>query len=302
MMDTDRVPLVAAPAPTTVPVAAGSPWHAWRAWWRALPDNPVYLREQGHWGRPSSTYEAVRRYAPLIVAGGLVLGLIGAIAHITTYTATSGMVAVVVCLITVPLIITNTLTFIGAVLAPALTAPSISREISGRTWELLNTIPQSTASIVLAKLFGALARLKRLFQVVFFLALVEAFILMFITFAATAGRSDSWGVTLLLAAVTFAGALRPPLELAAAALIGMYASTRATALSGALAGAYTGIVLLRVFASGILWSSLGSAAGVGDTGLVLLLNLVPTTVYLLLLPTLLHRIVKHADTIFEYAR
>lgn len=49
----------------------GAGWY----WLRTLPENPIYLREKGTWGRPNPFYNKLSRYLPLVIIGAIVFAI-----------------------------------------------------------------------------------------------------------------------------------------------------------------------------------------------------------------------------------
>ena len=146
-------------------------------WLRTLPLNPIYQREKGGWGTPNPFFENMRRYSPFFVMGLLLIGFCGGSSNSSILAGNEALFAIY-CLLCIPGIIVNIMTVAGLFLAPALTAPSICTEVESGTWEILLMTPQSTRSIVFAKMFGALARLRWLWPVLFALSMLQGIALL----------------------------------------------------------------------------------------------------------------------------
>lgn len=216
-------------------------------WLKTLRQNPIYQRERGGWGNPNRYYANLSRYSPFIVLAVIVLGVCagfnpGLIAGIDNNDALTA-VWVLLCL---PGILLTMLTLYGSFMAPALTAPLISTERAHQTWDVLRTTPYSLNTILLAKLFGALSRL-RIWPVLFALTLFQGFTL-FCLLTFLGGESAVYGW--LAGLMTL---LRPWLEILFAAFAGMFFSIIVRSATTALVGAYTAVVLFKLFNSNTVW-------------------------------------------------
>ena len=246
---------------------------SWWRWWRALPQNPIYLRERGSWGKPNPFYDNLSRFSPFVIMGAIIFGLCAGAGNPMLY---SGAEEVILfwCLLCLPGALLTMLTIFGSLMAPALTAPSISMEIDRGTWDILRMTPQSTPSILLAKLFGALARL-RIWPALFALSLLQG-VMLACLMSVFGGETAVWGVL-----VGVATTLRPWLEVLFAAFAGMYISTWARSATTALAGSYSGVVAFKIFNSSGLWLGVLGLLGVSETALLLGGTAGPTAVYAL---------------------
>ncbi len=221
------------------------------AWLRALPNNPIYRREKGEWGQANPYYATLMRYSPLLILGAIFLGFCGGAANPSLFADNEDLLAVY-CLICIPSILITIVSLYGTLMAPVVTAPLISMERGHGTWDILRVTPQSTRSILLAKLFGGLARL-RIWPILLILSLLQGLVMAFSV--TIAGETlVLWGVPLGLA--TF---LRPWLESLFAGFAGMVASLWLTSAMTALITAYTAVFLMKIFNSSALWSMLALA-------------------------------------------
>ena len=263
---------------------------SWWRWWRSLPQNPIYLREKGGWGSPNPFYDTLSRYSPFVVMGAILLGLCTGVSNPGLFTNNSGNDAffLVWCLLCLPSMLLSMITLFGAFTAPALTAPMVSMEVNRGTWEILRTTPLSTRSILGAKLFGALARL-RIWPILFALSLLQGLL---IGCSTTIAQENLiyWGWLLGVSAV-----VRPWVEILFAALIGLYASTRTRSATTALVAAYTAVVLMRVLNSSGVWTLITLARNEGGIGIILSSSLGPTTIYVLATGLVALGIVRRAD-------
>lgn len=215
------------------------------SWWRGLRENPVYLRERGGWGKPNPFYDRLSRLSPFVVIGALFFGICAASSNPALF-AGGDAYAVFYCFLCLPAMLLSALTMFGTLMAPALTAPSVSMEMNRGTWEVLRMTPQSTRSILLAKLFGALARL-RIWPLLLALSLLQGVLM---TCSVTlAGAQFGLGA----AALGLATVIRPWLEVFFAAFAGIYLSTRIRSEIVALAATYGTVIGLKMFNSTAVW-------------------------------------------------
>lgn len=246
-------------------------WRSWWRWWRSLPQNPVYLREKGGWGRPNPFYDNLSRYSPFVIIGAIIFGICAGTSNPVLFAGVEELI-ILWCLLCLPGAMLSMLTIFGSLMAPALTAPSISMERDRGTWDILRMTPQSTLSILLAKLFGALARL-RIWPALFALSLLQGLILGCVL-TAFGGETAVWG-----SAIGGATILRPWLEVLFAAFAGMYISTWARSATVALAGTYAGVMAFKIFNSSAFWLGILGPWDVGGTTLLLGGIIGPTAVY-----------------------
>jgi hypothetical protein len=250
---------------------------AWR-WWRRLRHNPIYRREKGEWGRPNPFYDKVNRFSPLLVLAALVIG------GCTLYTnpalllggIDTDIIGPLICLYCLPGVVVSALTLFGSFMAPAVTAPSISSELSRGTWDILRLTPQSTLSILLAKLFGALSRLP-IWRLLGVLTFIQTCLL---TLGLLEAAADDGLEFFLVILTSFFLLGRPWIEILFAAFLGMYASTWVRSETLALAASYGALILAKI----IIWLA-GSALPLlaldytGEVPLVLVVSSVPVILY-----------------------
>lgn len=268
---------------------------SWWRWWRALPHNPVYQRERGGWGKPNQFYDNLSRFSPFVVLGAIVFGLCAGSANPALLAGNDALLAFY-CFLCLPGILLNGLTMFGMLMAPALTAPTISMELNRGTWDILRATPLSTRSIVLAKLFGALGRL-RIWPILFALSLLQGLLLTCsLTFAGTSANEN--GLAIWGAAVGVTAVIRPFLEILFAGFMGMYISTRLHSSTTALAGSYTAVVLMRVFNSSLLWLAVSTLLEL-DEGSYIVSYVGPTIIYALTIVALLLGLLRQADKLSQ---
>ncbi len=245
-------------------------WH----WYRGLSDNPIYLREKGTWGKPNPFFDTLMRFIPFIVLGGIGLGFCAGFSNPALF-GSNGNLFIVWCLLFLPGVLLSMLTILGSFMAPALTAPIISLERDRGTWEILRATPQSMRSILMAKLLGALSRL-RIWPVLFVLSLFQGLILFFaLTFAL--GEFTLWN-WLLGAAVI----LRPWSEILFAAFAGLFFSTAVGSATMALVSTYALVVIFKLFNSSPLWLGLFTLSDINsDIAMFAMGSVGPTAVYIL---------------------
>ncbi len=243
---------------------------SWWRWWRGLAQNPIYLREKGAWGNPNPFYETLKRYSPFVIMGAIVLGACTGFSNPALLSGNETMLAMY-CLVCLPAVFVGMLTLYGTFMAPALTAPLVSMEMNRSTWDILRVTPQSTQSILLAKLFGSLARL-RIWWVLFGLSIVQGLVIT-CGFSLAGDSMAIWGWLMGLAT-----ALRPWVEIVFAAFIGMYLSTVVKSATISLVGAYTAVLFFKLFNNSLLWAGVFTLSAWEDASTVFS-SVGPTAVY-----------------------
>jgi len=234
-----------------------SQWRAGWHWIRSLKENPIYLREKGEWGNPNPFYEKLRRYSPFVVMGAIVFGLCAGFNPALYGSAIDNDLFVFVALLCLPGALLSMLTIYGSFMAPALTAPAISMEVDRGTWDILRLTPHSSATILLAKLFGALNRL-RIWKAMLILSAFQGFILI----CALTAFTGQFGLAMLL--IGLGTALRPWVEILFAAFMGMFISTLVRSSTYALAGSYICVALMKIFNGSLIWLGIWNLFGVDD--------------------------------------
>lgn len=194
------------------------------------------------------------------------------------------------CFLCLPGILLTVLTIFASLMAPALTAPSIAMERDRGTWDMLRATPQSPRTILLAKLFGALARL-RIWRLLFAVSVLNGALA---ACSAILTAQDSLAILgLLVGIITVA---RPWAEVLFAAFAGMYASTWTRSATMALVAGYTAVVLFKLINNSFLW--LAISAGLNLQGAILfMITLGPTTIYIIATALLLLALVLRAEKI-----
>lgn len=243
-------------------------------WWRALKAHPVYLRERGQWGKSNPYYETLRRFSPLVILGVLLFGACGGSAS-PTLLAGGDELAIFWCMLCLPGILLSALTLFGLLMVPALTAPTISLERNNQTWEILRATPLPLPTLLLAKMFGGLARLRAYWWLMFVVSLFYSLMLM----ASTLFVGQEMALSGLL--LGLATLIRPWLEILFAALVGMLMSLWASSSTSALIGSYGVIVAFKLCNSSFLWTAL--SLGLSEIADLSLLagTLLPTLTYTL---------------------
>ena len=259
-------------------------------WWKSLGQNPIYLREKGEWGEPNPFYEKLSRYSPFVVIGALLLGVCGGFSNPALLSGNDGLLGFW-CLLCLPAMLFTALTWFGVLMAPALTAPSISMERNRGTWEMLRATPIPDREILLAKLFGGLARL-RIWKLLFALSILQAFLIVGVSLFAPE--------TAVYPAISLAvsSVLRPWLEIGFAAFMGMFISTWVRSSTMALTASYIAVVLVRLLNSTAVWAGVFGLIGASES-IFAASSLGPTAVYALVLILLTWGISWRADRMNE---
>jgi ABC-type transport system involved in multi-copper enzyme maturation permease subunit len=243
----------------------------WR-WFRSLNENPIYLREKGGWGNPNPFYEMLRRYSPFVVMAAIVMGLCAGTNPALLGVSANDELFIFICLLCLPGALLSMLTIYGSFMAPALTAPAISMEVDRGTWDILRLTPHSTAGILLAKLFGGLARLP-IWKMMLALSGFQGLIM----FLLLIGMGDATAVSGFF--IGLGALLRPWAEVLFAAFTGMYLSTWVRSATYALAGSYVIVVLMKIFSNSAIWLAIWKLVGVSDSGSLTGSVLTPAIVY-----------------------
>lgn len=263
----------------------------YRRWWQNRDTHPIYLREQGKWGRPNAAYETLRRYSPLAVMGAILLGACAGLGDITLISDEA--LILFWCLLCLPGLALSALSLFAALMIPALTAPLICVEKTQGTWEMLRVTPLSMREILLAKLLGSLSRLKKFWTLLLISSLGYG-ALAGLSLSLAAGRLARWGW--LFGASTI---FRPWLEIATAALAALLISTWAGSTRVALIGSYTAVFFFRLFNSELVWTGVGGvvSGGImsGEWPMALFGWVGPTAVYGLSSAALLWALLRRAD-------
>jgi ABC-type transport system involved in multi-copper enzyme maturation permease subunit len=152
------------------------------------------------------------------------------------------------CLLCLPAILFTALTWFGVLMAPAVTAPTISLERSRGTWDMLRVTPMPDRDILLAKLFGGLARL-RIWRLLLALSLLQGLIIAF------GAAMASEGLVLTGIAVGLTSIIRPWLEVGFAAFVGMFASMWVRSATMALSASYIAVVAMKLFNGSLTWTA-----------------------------------------------
>ncbi len=265
---------------------------SWPRQWRELKNSPVYQRERGGWGNPNRFYDSLSRYSPFVIMGAILLGVCAGSSN-PALLAGNDVLYAFWCLLCLPGIVLNGVTLFGMFMAPALTAPTISMELDRGTWDILRVTPLTTRSIIMAKLLGALARL-RIWPILFALSLLQG-LLLTCSFIFTLSTEPGGSAAFSGVIVGLTAAVRPWLEILFAAFVGMMTSTLIHSATTALAASYTTVFLTKVFNSSLIWLGITSLVGAEETFLFALSGLGPTAVYVVAIIGLWVGLLRQAD-------
>ncbi|MFK7801264.1 MAG: hypothetical protein AB8G95_06515 [Anaerolineae bacterium] len=259
------------------------------AFLKTVRNNPIYLREQGRWGEPNQYYATLLRYLPLIILVVIALGVCG-YGQAFGVVGLSDEAGILFALICIPNILLQMLTWVGLIIAPALTAPSVVEEVHRGSWDILRLTPMPTMHVIAAKFLGSLSRLK----------IWRALLIISVIYAAGTGIGSSaflfeqtgvgsifWG--LLSAIMIF---FRPWLEIGFAGLAGLTLSLWTSSTRAALIGSYALVIFFRlVLGNAVMWSTIGgmmaldfeeAAFATGSMSLVVLYLLSNLTLFFLM--------------------
>lgn len=225
----------------------------WQSW-RQLRQHPIYLREKGVWGRPNPFFDRLHRYAPLVWLAAFMFGACATVIN-PVLLADQEEAAVLLCLSCLPAFLAVGIKLYGLTMAPALTAPSISLEVQQGTWEVLRATPVSTRFLVLAKLTGALARLRIWTLLALATLLQVGLTLLLLGVWLSQEMTPRFTLSAVLMALALLG--RPWLEIGLAALFGLYFSARLTSPTTALASSYALLLLYKLLNNSFVWTFVG---------------------------------------------
>ena len=139
------------------------------------------------------------------------------------------------------------------------------------TWDMLRATPIPDQEILLAKLFGGLARL-RIWKLLFALSILQGLLIIGASFFVPESALKP-AISLAIAAI-----LRPWLEIGFAAFTGMFISTWVRSSTMALTVSYITVVLVRLFNSTGLWALVFGMFGASES-VFAASSLGPTAVY-----------------------
>lgn len=259
----------------------------WRRRWRTLLQNPIYLREKGVYGNPNPYFDLLRRYSPLVVLGALLLGICAGYTN-PALLLDEEQIFLLWCLICLPNMALTCLTWIGVIMAPALTAPAISLEVSRGTWDILRLTPQPLSTIILAKMLGALSRLP-IWPAMAVLSFMQGAVLfcgMVLLQASPLGFVSALGIV-----------LRPWAEILFAAVLGMTCSAWLRSATLALAAAYGGVLLLKVATGFFGWLIAAILLETNIPSISSVAMFAPVLLYVTLATVLFVALIRRADKI-----
>ena len=228
-----------------------------RAFIKSLQSHPIYLREQGRWGEPNPYYAGLMRYLPLIIIAVLALGVFcGYGQFFSTLLGVGEAAGIIVLLVCMPNILIQILTWVGIIIAPALTAPAVVEEVNRGSWDILRLTPLPTLHIIWAKLLGGMSRLRIWWALIIF-SVIYGIGTGIGTSALMYETTDRFAIGLGLLTMV-AAILRPLLEIGFAGLAGLTISLWTASARAALIGTYSLVALSKIiFSTAVYWGSAG---------------------------------------------
>ncbi len=221
------------------------------AFLRSVRTNPIYLREQGRWGEPNRYYATMMRYLPLVLLLILGLSVFCGYGQLTTLLGLGDAGGALFALICIPNIIIQMITWVGIIIAPALTAPSIVEELDRGSWDILRLTPMPTTHIIFAKLLGGLSRL-RIWIILFITSIIYAAAVglgsIFLLESTAGGGGLGWGLTTIVMTL-----IRPWVEIGFAGLAGLTLSLWTHSARAALIGSYALVLVYRIILAPVAW-------------------------------------------------
>lgn len=256
---------------------------------RTLPQNPIYLREHGRWGQPNRFFSTLSRYSPFVLMGAFMVGICSTSYGLPfTIGLNEDLVGywLMVCLPTFAVQIM----LIGAlVTVPTLTTPLVSTEMEQGTWEILRLTPQPMLDLLMAKMLGALARLKWLWVLLLIGTGLQAAGGVLGLLGIIAFIPDDFLQQFNLSAITILLSIllvtRPWAELAFASLLGLNISTIVRSTRLGLATCYIILFVTRTVNGNMVWSIIAllfiETLAFNEELIFAIMTLSPSLVYLL---------------------
>ncbi len=261
----------------------------WRTFFRTLKNNPIYRREAGYIGEPNPFYVSLRKRTAVFVFVALVMGACGGLTNRSYLYGVDTVLSLVSALVCIPGVLISILTLYGVMMAPALTAPTLSIEQETGTWDILRLTPQPTSTILVAKTLGSLRRLG-IWPFLLILTVIEGLVL------GIGGFFTREAFYILGLAGGITAVIRPWIEILFSAALGMYLSTFIRASSMTLAATYGGLLLFRLLNNALLWFGLWSFwLPSREVGSVTMGLLTPTVIYIIALIFLGFGIIRRAE-------
>ena len=230
---------------------------------RKIRTSPIYLREQGRWGEPNQYYATMIRYLPIVVLIVLGLSIMCGWYQLAQLFGMGELGLFLAMLLCLPNIAIQVLTWIGIILAPALTAPAVVEEMDQGSWEILRLTPVPTIEIVIAKFLGSLSRMK-----IWIPLIIVSVIYALAIGVGSAGLSSGVSISTFapepletwqiigIGLLSIIGSLaRPWLEISFAGLVGLTLSLWTNSARAALIGSYSTILFYRLVLNSIIWVS-----------------------------------------------
>ncbi len=230
---------------------------------RKVRSNPIYYREQGRWGEPNAYFATLMRYLPLILIVVLGLSVFCGSYQLTQFLGIGEAGGILFLLLCLPNIVIQVLTWIGIILAPALTAPSVVEEMDRGSWDILRLTPMPTMEIIVSKFLGSLSRL-RIWWALLVVSVIYAIVVGLGTSALGAAASfftssgtdfqqtDGWQTVGVAVLTTTSTVMRPWLEIGFAGLVGLTLSLWTNSTRAALIGSYATIFVYRTIINTIV--------------------------------------------------
>ena len=234
------------------------------AFLRNIRSNPIYLREQGRWGEPNPYYAALMRYLPLIIIAVLALGVFcGYGQFFSTLIGVGETATAIILLVCIPNVFVQILTWVGIVIAPALTAPAVVEEVNKGSWDILRLTPMPTLHIIWAKLLGGMSRLKIWWALLIFSIIYGVGIgigTSTLIYETTDQLAIGWGLLTVVVAT-----LKPLLEIGFAGLTGLTVSLWTASTRASLIATYSLVAISKViFSTAAFWGGAGLMISFSD--------------------------------------
>lgn len=173
------------------------------------------------------------------------------------------------------------------VTVPTLTTPLVSTEMEQGTWEILRLTPQPMLDLLVAKMLGALARLKWLWV----LLLIGTFLqvaggalgILGIVAIVPEDLTEQVNMSVLLILLSILLVTRPWAEIAFIAVLGLVISTIVRSTRLGLATCYIILFIVRTLNGNFVWGIIAILVGeaLNSESLFAIVSLTPSMIYLL---------------------
>ncbi len=254
---------------------------------RTLRHNPIYLREHGRWGQPNRFFSTLSRYSPFVFMGAFVVGICSTSYGFPLLMGLNSDIIGYWLIVCLPTFAVQIMLLGALVTVPTLTTPLVSTEMEQGTWEILRLTPQPMLDLLVAKMLGALARLKWLWV----LLLIGTFLqvaggalgILGIVAIVPEDLTEQVNMSVLLILLSILLVTRPWAEIAFIAVLGLVISTIVRSTRLGLATCYIILFIVRTLNGNFVWGIIAILVGeaLNSESLFAIVSLTPSMIYLL---------------------